>query len=152
MVGCLLNRQQVKRYLAQSRESSDATAILKDVSNFFQEKIQANYELFDLSEMRKIAKLLIDRGANPSARYDWHGIDGYTPFLLACEINEAKLVSYMLDNANEYSKDDMINTVYRDRRDGQAIGYERVCKYFKSDEVLEVMDRHLTLASSDEVN
>lgn len=52
-----VNRQQVKRYLAQSRESSDATAILKDVSNFFQEKIQANYELFDLSEMRKIAKL-----------------------------------------------------------------------------------------------
>ncbi|WP_240365286.1 hypothetical protein [Psychrobacter sp. KH172YL61] len=31
-----VNRQQVKRYLAQSRESSDATAILKDVSNFFQ--------------------------------------------------------------------------------------------------------------------
>lgn len=147
-----VNRQQVKRYLAQSRESSDATAILKDVSNFFQEKIQANYELFDLSEMRKIAKLLIDRGANPSARYDWHGIDGYTPFLLACEINEAELVSYMLDNANEYSKDDMINTVYRDRRDGQAIGYERVCKYFKSDDVLEVIDRHLTLANSDEVN
>ena len=58
----------------------------------------------------------------------------------------------MLDNATEGSKDDIINTVYRDRRDGQAIGYERVCKYFKSDEVLEVMDRHLTLASSDEVN
>lgn len=56
-----VNRQQVKRYLAQSRESSDAMAILKEVSNFFQEKIQANYELFDLSEMRKIAKLLIDR-------------------------------------------------------------------------------------------
>ncbi|MGP5534614.1 hypothetical protein ACTXMF_08475, partial [Psychrobacter celer] len=147
-----VNRQQVKRYLAQSRESSDATAILKEVSNFFQEKIQANYELFNLSEMRKIAKLLIDRGANPSARYDWHGIDGYTPFLLACEINEAELVSYMLDNANEYSKDDMINTVYRDRRDGQAIGYERVCKYFKADDVLEVIDRHLTVSSSESIS
>jgi len=31
-----------------------------------------------------------------------------------------------LDNANEYSKDDMINTVYRDRRDGQAIDYNMV--------------------------
>ncbi|MGE6342158.1 hypothetical protein [Psychrobacter sp. R86515] len=147
-----INRQQVKRYLAQSRGSSDAMAILKDVSKFFQEKIQANYELFDLSEMRKIAKLLIDRGANPSARYDWHGIDGYTPFLLACEINEAELVSYMLDNANEYSKYDIINTAYRDRRDGQAVGYERVCKYFKADDVLEVIDRHFTLESSDKVN
>ena len=147
-----VNRQQVKRYLAQSRESSDATAILKDVSNFFQEKIQANYELFDLNKMRKIAKLLIDQGANPSARYDWHGIDGYTPFLLACEINEAELVSYMLDNANEYSKYDIINTAYRDRRDGQAVGYERVCKYFKADDVLEVIDRHLTLESSDKVS
>lgn len=147
-----VNRQQVKRYLAQSRESSDAMAILKDVSKFFQEKIQANYELFNLSEMRKIAKLLIDRGANPSARYDWHGIDGYTPFLLACEINEAELVSYMLDNATVYSKYDIINTAYIDRRDGQAVGYERVCKYFKADDVLEVIDRHFTLESSDKVN
>ncbi|GAA0804914.1 ankyrin repeat domain-containing protein [Psychrobacter piscatorii] len=147
-----VNRQQVKRYLAQSRESSDAMAILKDVSKFFQEKIQANYELFNLSEMLKIAKLLIDRGANPSARYDWHGIDGYTPFLLACEINEAELVSYMLDNATVYSKYDIINTAYRDRRDGQAVGYERVCKYFKADDVLEVIDRHFTLESSDKVN
>jgi hypothetical protein len=58
----------------------------------------------------------------------------------------------MLDNANEYSKYDIINTAYRDRRDGQAVGYERVCKYFKADDVLEVIDRHFTLESSDKVN
>lgn len=147
-----LNRQQMTRYLAQNMKNSNAMAILKELFEVFKEQTQANYELFDLSEMRKIAKLLIDRGANPSARYDWSGIDGYTPFLLACEINEAELVSYMLDNANEYSKDDMINMVYRDRRDGQAIGYERVCKYFKSDDVLEVIDRHLTLESSNSIS
>ncbi len=127
-------------------------AILKELSEVFKEQTQANYELFDLSEMRKIAKLLIDRGANPSARYDWHGIDGYTPFLLACELNEAELVSHVLDNATEDSKDEIINMVYRDRRDGQAVGYERVCKYFKADDVLEVIDRHLTLESSDKVS
>ncbi|MDX2375047.1 ankyrin repeat domain-containing protein [Psychrobacter sp. PP-21] len=145
------NRQQVTRHLAQNMKNSNAMAIRKEVSEVFKEQTQANYELFDLNKMRKIAKLLIDRGANPSARYDWHGIDGYTPFLLACEINEAELVSYMLDNANEYSKDDIINTVYRDCRDGQAIGYERVCKYFKAYDVLEVIDRHLTVSSSESI-
>lgn len=58
----------------------------------------------------------------------------------------------MLDNATEDSKDEIINMVYRDRRDGKAVGYERVCKYFKADDVLEVIDRHLTLESSDKVS
>lgn len=147
-----LNRQQMTRYLAQNMKNSNAMAILKEVTEVFKEQTQANYELFDLSEMRKIAKLLIDQGANPSARYDWHGIDGYTPFLLACELNEAELVSYMLDNATEGSKDGIINTVYRDRRDGRAVGYERICKYFKSDDVLEVIDKHLTLESSNSIS
>ena len=146
------NRQQVTRHLAQNMKNSSAMAIRKEVSEIFKEQTQANYELFDLNKMRKIAKLLIDQGANPSARYDWHGIDGYTPFLLACEINEAELVSYMLDNATVYSKYDIINTVYRDRRDGQAVGYEIVCKYFKAYDVLEVIDRHLTVSSSESIS
>lgn len=147
-----LNRQQVTNHLVQRMKSSDAMAIRKELSEVFQKQTQANYELFDLSEMRKIAKLLINKGANPNARYDWHGIDGYTPFLLACELNEDELVTHMLNNATEGSKDDIINTVYRDRRDGQAVGYERVCKYFKADDVLEVIDKHLTVSSSDSIS
>ena len=102
--------------------------------------------------MRKIVKLIIDWGANPSARYDWSGIDGYTPFLLACELNEDELITHMLNNATEGSKYDIINTVYRDRRDGQAVGYEKICKHFKADGVLVIIDRQLTLASSDKVS
>ena len=105
--------------------------------------------IFDLREMRKIAKLLIDRGANPSARDDWSGIDGYTPFLLACELNEDKLVTYMLNNATEDSKDDIINTVYRNRRNGQAVSYEKICQHFKTDDVMGIVDRSLTLVSSE---
>lgn len=147
-----INRQQVKRYLAQDTKSSNAMAILKELFEVFKEQTQANYELFDLSEMRKIAKLLIDRGANPSAGYDWSGIDGYTPFLLACELNEDELVTHMLNNTAEDSKDDIINTIYRDRKDGQALGYEKICQHFKADNVMEVIDRHLTLKSSDSIS
>ena len=138
-----INRQQVTNHFTQSMKSSDAMGIFKELSEVLKEQAQANYELVDLDEMRKIAKLLVDQGANPSAKYDWHGIDGYTSFLLACEINEAELVSYMLDNATGGSKGDIINAVYRDRRDGQAVGYEKICQYFKADDVLEVIDRHL---------
>ena len=147
-----LNRQEVTSHLVQSTKSPKAIAILKELSEVFKEQTQANYELFDLREMRKIAKLLIDRGANPSTRYDWSGIDGYTPFLLACELNEDELITHMLNNATEGSKYDIINTVYRDRRDGQAVGYEKICKHFKADGVLEIIDRQLTLASSDKVS
>ena len=146
------NRQQVTNHLAQMMKSSDAMALLREVCAVVEQQTQVNYELIDLGEMRKIAKLLIDKGANPSSRYNWHGIDGYTPFLLACELNEADLVSHILDNATKGSKDDIINTAYRDRRDGQAVGYERVCKYFKADDVLEVIDKHVTLESSDKVS
>jgi len=147
-----LNRQEVTSHLVQSTKSQDAIAILKELSEVFKEHSQANYELFDLREMRKIAKLLIDEGANPSSKYDWHGIDGYTPFLLACELNEAELVSHVLDNATEDSKDEIINMVYRDRRYGKAVGYEKICKHFKADNVLEVIDRHSTLESSDSIS
>ena len=58
----------------------------------------------------------------------------------------------MLDNANEYSKDDMINTVYRDRRDGQAVSYEKICQHFKTDDVMDIVDRRLTLASNDSIS
>ncbi len=147
-----LNRQEVTKHLAQSMKSPDEMAILKELSEVFKEQTQANYELFDLREMRKIAKLLIDRGANPSTRYDWIGIDGYTPFLLACELNEAELVSHMLDNATEDSKDEIINMIYRDRRNGKAVSYEKICQHFKTDDAMDVVDRILTLARSDKVN
>lgn len=147
-----LNREQVSHHLAQGKKSSNAMAILKELSEVFKEQTQANYELFDLREMRKIAKLLIDRGANPSARYDWSSIDGYTPFLLACELNEDELVTHILNNATEDSKDDIINTVYRNRRNGQAVSYEKICQHFKTDDVMDIVDRSLTLASNDSIS
>ena len=147
-----LNRQEVTSHLVQSTKSPDAIAILKELSEVFKEQTQANYELFDLREMRKIAKLLIYRGANPSARYDWSGIDGYTPFLLACELNEDELVTHMLNNATEDSKNDIINTVYRNRRNGQAVSYEKICQHFKTDDVMDIVDRSLTLASNDSIS
>ncbi|GAF58340.1 hypothetical protein JCM18902_1120 [Psychrobacter sp. JCM 18902] len=147
-----LNRQEVTSHLVQSTKSPDAMAILKELSEVFKEQTQANYELFDLREMRKIAKLLINGGANPSARYDWSGIDGYTPFLLACELNEDELVTHMLNNATEDSKNDIINTVYRNRRNGQAVSYEKICQHFKTDDVMDIVDRSLTLASNDSIS
>jgi ankyrin repeat protein len=146
------NRQEVTNHLAQSMKSPDAIAILKELSGVFKEQTQENYKLFNLSKMREIAKLLIDQGANPSARYDWSDIDGYTPFLLACELDEDELVTHMLNTATENSKDDIINTVYRDRRNGKAVSYEKICQHFKTDDVMDIVDRSIILASSDKVS
>ena len=54
----------------------------------------------------------------------------------------------MLDNTTKGSKDVLINAVYRDRRDRNAVGYEKVFQHFKCDDVLKVIDRHLTLVIS----
>ena len=151
--GCFgINRQQVTNHLTQSTESSEKIEFRRDLFGVFEKQTQANYELFDLVEMHKIAKVLLDNCADPSSKYDMDGIEGYTPFLLACELDEAKLISHMLDNAAEGSKYKIIDTVYRDRRDGQAVGYEKICKHFKADNALEVIDRHLTLESSVKVS
>lgn len=55
----------------------------------------------------------------------------------------------MLDNATEDSKDVIINTVYRGRK---AVGYEKLFQHFKSDDVLKVIDRYLTLVSSNKLS
>ena len=58
----------------------------------------------------------------------------------------------MLNNATEDSKDDIINTVHRNRRNGQAVSYEKICQHFKNDDVMDIVDRSLTLVSSDSIS
>ena len=71
--------------------------------------------------------------------------------MLAYEANETELITDMLDNATKGSKDVLINAVYRDRRDRNAVGYKKVFQHFKCDDVLKVIDRHLTLVDSDKL-
>lgn len=107
-----------------------------------------NHKQFKLDEMRNIVRLLLDNGANPNSKYDYADIRGNTPFLLACESDEAELVAYMLSatgNGSKRIKVD-INAVYRDSsfNVGMPVGYEIICKYYKSFETLQVIKAHLS--------
>lgn len=111
-------------------------------------QLSYNYKQFRLDEMRNIAKLLLDNGANPNSKHDYADIKGNTPFLLACESNEAELVAYMLSangNGSKRIKVD-INAVYRDSsfNVGMPVSYEIICKHYKSLETLNVIKTHLS--------
>ncbi len=139
------NRQQFivdgNRLLSNSSHVELAHELLPELRNL----IINNYKCFDLEELRNIANLLLDNGANPNATYDINGIKGYTPFLYACELDESELVAYMLNKPAVNSKNIQANKtiVYRNLIDGTAVDYKKICEHFKSYTTLEIIEKQI---------
>ncbi|WP_296062977.1 ankyrin repeat domain-containing protein [uncultured Amphritea sp.] len=90
-------------------------------------------ERMSLENMREIAKLLIDNGADTNAEHT-SPLKGYTPLMLAAELNERELFEYMLIKGGNPAKH------YLDPRSGNKVNCWEIAKYFKSKAVQEVLD------------
>lgn len=138
------NRELIKESMKREKNHP----FRDDYHQMLKKQLVYNYKQFKLDEMRNIARLLLDNGANPNSKYDYADIKGNTPFLLACESDEAELVAYMLSTTSNGSKRIKvdINAVYRDSsfNVGMPVGYEIICKYYKSFETLQVIKAHLS--------
>ncbi|EAP96553.1 MULTISPECIES: ankyrin repeat domain-containing protein [Vibrio] len=70
---------------------------------------QSNIEKYStIDGYRDIAKYLISKGANPNAKHDT-AYQGYTPLMLAAELDEGKLFQLMVEVGGDMS-DSCINT------------------------------------------
>lgn len=138
-----INKQQVINALDTLVKSSPK--LFKEFGKLYSNSKCNNFEKFDLEELRRIAKLLLDHGADPNAAYDINGLKGYTPFLLACESDEAELVEYMLASATDNTKRKQadINIVCQDSKDGKVISCFEVCRYFGSEATLAVLAKYI---------
>lgn len=87
-----------------------------------------------LEEMRRIASLLIKAGAEVNAEHS-SPIKGYTPLMLAAELDEADLFEIMLVHDGDTTK------TYIDPKSGREISIKEIASYFDSRDILLLMSR-----------
>lgn len=86
----------------------------------------------DIDELRKIASLLINRGANVNAEHA-SPLKGYTPLMLAVELGERAIFEQMLIHGGDIKK------TYKDTTTGRDISILEIANYFRSTGVMQVL-------------
>ena len=88
---------------------------------------------------RQIAMLLIDSSADPNAKHDTAML-GYTPFMLAIELDEAELVEAMLNS--KYYKPNLGDTCV-DSLSRQRVDIERLIRNWRSCKVAQLLSERI---------
>lgn len=102
-------------------------------STVFQLRNERILEYMNLSSMREIAKLLIERGADVDAEHA-SPLKGYTPLMLAAELDEHELFEIMLANKGDPRK------YYVWPESGEKISCWEIVDYFKSKNVKQLLE------------
>ncbi len=90
------------------------------------------HQHMDVGELRKIASLLINSDADVNAEHA-SPLKGYTPLMLAAEMDERLIFEKMLSCGGDISK------TYKDPRTGRDISILEIARHFKSAGVLQVL-------------
>ncbi|MGY0219160.1 ankyrin repeat domain-containing protein [Endozoicomonadaceae bacterium StTr2] len=88
-----LTDEQVRKNLIRSVNDEKAQVYRLAVAEYYWQKLQSR---FDYRKLCQIAEFLLEHGASPNAVHT-SPIDGYTPLMLAVEIDEPELVKLMLE-------------------------------------------------------
>ena len=91
-------------------------------------------ENMNLAEMRRVASLLIKAGADANAEHS-SPIKGYTPLMLAAELDEVDLFEIMLVHGGDTAK------TYVDPKSGRDVSINEIANYFASRDILLMMSR-----------
>ena len=117
---------------AQQQESDECYQRLHKAMALYQMENILRYTTAD--DFRNIAKLLIQRGANPNAKHNT-GMLGYTPLMLAIELDEPELVKAIVQS--QYSitgHETCVNSMNR-----QRLSLFQLIEQFKSKKVAELI-------------
>ncbi|HCH4004244.1 ankyrin repeat domain-containing protein [Vibrio parahaemolyticus] len=105
------DKEQLKKVIASNQE----TSIFSACEDFGREYIGRNIcDLTTIDGLREIAKYLIEKGANPNAKHDT-ALHGYTPLMLAAELDEAELF-YLMAKAGGDINDSCVNPQNNQRK------------------------------------
>ena len=84
--------EHIQKFVFSERHNPRYRKIEKAITELYTQNIHNN---LSLSEMRKIAKFLINNGADVNAKHT-SPVSGYTPLMLAAEFDEEELFNSML--------------------------------------------------------
>jgi ankyrin repeat protein len=87
----------------------------------------------NVDKVRECVRVLIRAGADVNAE-DYTGLKGYTPLMLAAEINDDELFQLMLDNKGD------LNKTYTDPRNGKEVGLIEIVDYFDASDVKKIIE------------
>ena len=105
-------------------------ALFKSSSNLMMNHMKKHMKL---EKMRTIAHLLLDYGAGPNTEHS-HPIKGYTPLMLAAELDEGDIFKKMLRKGGEPKK------TYYHGASKKNIDCWEIANYFKSHTVLVILN------------
>ena len=94
----------------------------------FKEYTESWGNQFNVDELRKIAQLLLDFGADPNIEFS-APVKGYTPLMLAAESDELDLFKYMLEKSGNPNK------TYYCHNTNMHVDCFRISEYFKANNV-----------------
>jgi ankyrin repeat protein len=123
-----LTLEQVQKKLRQQYNDPRYQSFLAAVQDVV---IGAVKNRLDLDELRAMARMLVQKGADPNAMHTYP-IKGYTPMMLAVENDEDDLVEFMLEHGRGSLK-----MTYQDNRTGREIDCRQIASYFQATKVLK---------------
>ncbi|HIF9464876.1 ankyrin repeat domain-containing protein [Photobacterium damselae] len=128
------DKEGLIQYLREKESNATYSSIMDKIKAIEIDSILQNTSI---EGFREIAKYLIDQGADVNAKHDM-ALKGFTPLMLAAELDEAELCEYMLNtkhkgNINDTCFDPQTNRRYTVREIAAAWQSKSVLKVFNSD-------------------
>ncbi|HGS5146681.1 TPA: ankyrin repeat domain-containing protein [Vibrio parahaemolyticus] len=119
---------QLKRSIERMSQDEDFQKISR--INLQLEK-EAFFKHSTAEGFREIAKHLIQHGANPNAKHNT-ALEGYTPLMLAVELDEAELVEAMMESKQHTAN---LEDTCIDSRSGQRVDIKRLIREWRATNV-----------------
>jgi hypothetical protein len=124
--------QHLKRVMLE-HDSDPLFRNIHETCKEYEKKNIVKYSTVD--GFREIAKILIEYGADPNAKHDTAML-GYTPLMLAAELDEAELIEGMLDS--KYYQVDFGDTCV-DSRTRQRVAIDELIRNWRSLKVAQML-------------
>ena len=114
-------------HLKQSVQKMQQDESFQNIAAAIEQIQQENYIKYSTAQgFRDIALYLIEQGANPNAKHNT-ALEGYTPLMLAVELDEVELVHAMLQSTQH--KGDLSDTCFSREANLRAGLFEIACKW-----------------------
>lgn len=123
---------QLKRVIAEQEKAP----LFKGFSQIVKDMMQVNIKEHTTAKgFREIALFLIQQGANPNAKHNT-ALQGYTPLMMAAELNEDELF-YVMTKAGGDISDSCVNP-----QDNRRVSCIDIARHWRSDKILALYKQH----------